>query len=179
MVRISKKGGIDWYRYQKKILEPKLIPFALECKKTRPNTVVQEDKAPAHASKHQAPFFDLFGVERLPWPGNSPDCNEIEPCWPWMKRWTSRFGAPRTRAQARTAWLKCWNEDLTQDRIQKWIERLPRHIQEIIALQGGNEYREGRTGGAIRPYDSKQRRLDYARHRKSLGVQERRRTSIR
>jgi hypothetical protein len=26
---------------------------------------------------------------------------------------------------------------------QAWIERIPRHIQEIIRLEGGNEYREG------------------------------------
>ena len=34
----SGRGGIDWYRYQKKILEAKLIPFAKKCMETRPNT---------------------------------------------------------------------------------------------------------------------------------------------
>ena len=92
-----------------------------------------------------------------------------------MKRRTTRFGAPRTRAKAKAAWLKCWNEELTQDRIQTWIERMPRHIEQIINIEGGNEYREGRKGGAIRPYDSKQRRAEYAGIRKSLGVQRRQR----
>jgi hypothetical protein len=32
---------------------------------------------------------------------------------------------------------------MEQWRCQAWIERIPRHIQEIIRLEGGNEYGEG------------------------------------
>ncbi len=36
------RGGINWYRYQEKILRPKLLPFAKECIEAgRPKTVVQ------------------------------------------------------------------------------------------------------------------------------------------
>lgn len=52
LVRDS-KGGIDWYRYQKLILNDKLLPFARECKKDRPNTIVQEDNASSHAHSYQ------------------------------------------------------------------------------------------------------------------------------
>ncbi len=41
----GKKGGINWYRYQKKVLIPKLLKFAAECKRDRPEIVVMEDKA--------------------------------------------------------------------------------------------------------------------------------------
>ena len=34
------KKGINWYRYQEKILKPKLIPFTIECKKERLRTLV-------------------------------------------------------------------------------------------------------------------------------------------
>ena len=51
------KGGIDWYRYQKTILLPKLLPFAKECIKDRPDTVLQENRASSHASKHQDLVF--------------------------------------------------------------------------------------------------------------------------
>jgi hypothetical protein len=60
----------------------KLIPFAQECKKQRPNTLVQEDEAPAHAHHYQGSAYNLYDVQRLIWPGNSPDINAIEPCWP-------------------------------------------------------------------------------------------------
>ena len=65
----------------------------------------------------------------------------------YMKRETTKKGACRTRIEAERAWIKCW-KDLSQKRIQAWIERMPRHITEVIRLRGGNEYLEGREGGA-------------------------------
>ena len=56
----------------------KLIPFAKECMKEWPNTFVQEDKAPSHAHCYQEEVYNIFGVQRLLWPGNSPDLNMIE-----------------------------------------------------------------------------------------------------
>jgi transposase len=84
-------------------------------------------------------------VRRLPWPGNSPDLNMIEPAWPWLKRCTTKKGAPATRKEAIARWEQAWN-DLPQEQIQRWIERIPRHVQKVIELVGGNEYVEGRGG---------------------------------
>jgi hypothetical protein len=81
MSRDGRKGGIDWWRYQKYILKAKLIPFAKRMQQLRLDTLVQEDKAPAYASKWQAPFFNLHEVLQLLWPGNSPNLNMIKPCW--------------------------------------------------------------------------------------------------
>lgn len=142
IIRDKGKGGIDWYRYQKEILIPKLIPFAKECTKTRLDTLVQEDKAPSHACKYQDEIWDLSGLLRLLWPGNSPDLNAIEPTWMYMKRETTRKGAPTSRKIAEQLWTRCWN-DMSQARIRRWIERIPYHIQEIIRLKGGNDYKEG------------------------------------
>ena len=121
----------------------KLIPFTQKCQKKRPNTLVQEDGAPSHAHKHQGPVYKMYGVARLIWPGNSPDLNAIEPCWPWMKKTTTARGAPQTRALMEMAWYQAWS-DLPQSEIRAWIERIPRHVQEIIRLKRGNEYKEGR-----------------------------------
>jgi hypothetical protein len=121
-----------------------LIPFAKLCKKSRPGTIVQEDKAPAHASKWQQPFFNIHDILRLLWPGNSPDLNMIEPTWMYLKRRTTKKGAPSVRKTAEQAWTRCWKE-MPQKQIQEWIERIPRHIQEVIRLKGGNDYKEGRV----------------------------------
>jgi transposase len=142
IVRTKGKGGIDWYRYQKEVLIPKLIPFAEECMKDRPDTLVQEDKAPSHASKYQDELWSLSAVLRLIWPGNSPDLNAIEPTWMYMKRVTTKKGAPTARKTAEKIWTRCWN-NMPQALIQRWIERIPYHIQEIIRLKGGNDYKEG------------------------------------
>lgn len=140
-----KGSGVDWYRYQVKVLKPKLIPFAKKCMETRPCTVVQEDKAPAHSHHIQQKVYDANKVARLLWCGNSPDLNAIEPCWFWMKRETTKKGAPKSRADGIRKWEYCWKHQLKQEQIRKWIERIPRHIEEIIRLNGGNEYREGRN----------------------------------
>lgn len=58
----SKGNGIDWYRYQTKILIPKMFPFAEECLKDRPKTIVQEDKAPAHNHHIQQQCYDLHSI---------------------------------------------------------------------------------------------------------------------
>jgi len=117
------------------------LPLAKECRKTRPQTVVQEDKAPAHAHHAQNQIYSKWGIERLLWPGNSPDLNMIEPSWAYLKRATTRKGGLRSR-EGEKAWAKAWKE-LPQERIQQWIKRIMRHIEEIIRLEGGNEYREG------------------------------------
>src|SRR6266516_1282261 len=41
------------------------------------------------------------------------------------------------------SWLKAWDK-LEQERIQRWICRIPRHIQKVLALHGGNEHKGGR-----------------------------------
>lgn len=68
-----------------------------------------------------------------------------------MKRRTTARGAPRDKKTAKSAWIQAW-KDLPQDKIQQWIERIPRQIQEVIRLKGGNEYKEGRTGKETRSW---------------------------
>jgi transposase len=145
LVRTNKSGGIDWYRYWKLILTPKLIPFALECSVERPDTLVQEDNAPAHAHFHQKRIFEAANVIRLLWPGNSPDLNAIEPAWYWLKRRTTARGAPSTKQELKRVWRQAW-QDMPQEKIQQWIAAIPDHIQQIIRLEGGNEYKEGVQG---------------------------------
>lgn len=133
-------SGIDWYRYQKEVLILKLLPFAKEC---GPEWLVQEDRAPSHAHKAQAIVYSQAQVAQLLWVPNSPDLNMIEACWPHLKRVTTKTGAPKSKAMAEKVWSKAW-QDLEQERIQAWIERMEFHVKEVIRLDGGNEYKEGR-----------------------------------
>ena len=85
----------------------------------------------------------MYEIERLIWYTNSPDLNAIEPAWFWIKRATTKKGALKSRTEALRVWPDYW-EKLPRSTIQAWIERIPHHIQEIIRLEGGNEYQEGR-----------------------------------
>ena len=79
----------------------------------------------------QQRYYDSNKIIRMLWCGNSPDLNAIEPAWWWMKRRTTRKGAPKSREEAIRAWSVAWQE-LPQETIQAWIERIPRHVQEIV-----------------------------------------------
>jgi hypothetical protein len=101
------KGGMNWYRYQKVILEPLLLPFAKECLKDCPSMLVQEDGALSHSLQYQQEVFNIWEIQRLLWPLNSLDLNMIEPCWFWMKRYTTKRRPITSRAQLKEAWIKC------------------------------------------------------------------------
>ena len=111
-----------------------------------PNTVVQEDNAPAHASHYQQEVYLFQEIQRLLWPGNSPDLNAIEPTWFWMKRETTKKGPVTSNKKLKTEWIKCW-KNLLQETIQAQIERIPEQIKEVIAQEGNNLYREGQKKG--------------------------------
>jgi transposase len=136
------KGGVDWYRYQTEVLRPLLFPFAQKRLAVEPRTVVCEDRAPAHRHRAQDQEYAAVNAKRLPWPGNSPDLNAIEPAWGWLKRRVARDGPCKTRAEAERRWTEAWWE-MPQSEIQRWIERVPLHIGRIIELKGGNNYPEG------------------------------------
>jgi hypothetical protein len=61
-----------------------------------------------------------------------------------MKRKTTEKGPPTNRKDAEKVWLECW-KDMEQGRIQRWIERIVRHVKKVNDLQGDNCYREGST----------------------------------
>jgi hypothetical protein len=91
--RRAKKGGIDWFRYGNIILDKKLLPFAYDCQKTRPETIVQEDGAAFYKHKVQQRHFDFWNTKKLLWLGNFLNLNAIEPTWPYFKRRTTVKGA--------------------------------------------------------------------------------------
>jgi hypothetical protein len=85
-----------------------------------------------------------------------------------MKRRTTRKGCPRDKKTLTKVWADCWRE-LKQERLQSYVERMPRHIARIIELDGGNSYREGATGEPsddIRPY-LREARIEAYRSRKA------------
>ena len=105
--------------------------------------MVQEDNALSHSHHFIGKVYSITGILRLLWPGNSADINMIEPCWFWMKRETTKKGGATSQAEMEKRWKKCW-ADLDQAQIQAWIGRIVCHIQKIIELDGGNEYKKGR-----------------------------------
>jgi hypothetical protein len=75
--------------------------------KDQPETLVQEEKAPAHISRYQQDVFDFYIIKYLLWPGNSPDLNTIEPTWFWIKGETTKHSALTSNKKLKVAWIEC------------------------------------------------------------------------
>jgi hypothetical protein len=85
----------------------------------------------------------LTGGSKLIAAGNSPDLNMIEPCWYHMKLATTEKGPPTNRKEAIRRWIKDWHA-IEQQKIQEWILRIIHHVQEVIRLDGDNNYHESK-----------------------------------
>ena len=81
-------------------------------------------------------------MDKLDWCGNSPDLNAIEPLWSRMKRDIIKKGAPQARDNAIKKWTKCW-EEVPQEILQRYVDRVREHMKRVIECEGGNEYEEG------------------------------------
>jgi siroheme synthase len=64
----------------------------------------------------------------------------------WMKVKTTKQGPISSKAKLTESWKEHWR-DLPQERIQDWVKRIMRHVQEAVRLKGGNEYKEGNLKG--------------------------------
>ena len=83
------------------------------------------------------------------WPANSPNLNIIEPCWFYIKVETTKKGAIYLDEELQAAQVK-YQEELLQQRIQAWIKRIIEYIKQVILLEGGNHYKEGRLKGQLK-----------------------------
>lgn len=74
-----------------------------------------------------------------------------------MKRETTVRGSTAQKIVIKRRWFKAW-KDMPQTSIQGWIEGIMANIKKIIALEGGNEYKEGRD---VRRAYRKDRKVGY------------------
>jgi hypothetical protein len=86
-------------------MEGKLIPFAKECLVDRLNNIIKEENAPSPSHWYVLRAYKLQDIQRLVWPGNSPDLMPIEKGWPWIKKRTTARGSPPTVNAVEDSWL--------------------------------------------------------------------------
>ena len=146
----TSKQGVDWFRHREGALK-KLIPWVIEQKeRTGRDLVVIEDNAPCHNKKWCTQEFHKAGVKRfglevngeklMQWPPNSPDLNASEQPWAWGRRHLIHEGKmPDTVDGTVQMWKDTW-EALPQEKINAWIERIPKVLQRVIDHDGDNDF---------------------------------------
>ena len=99
-----------------------------------------QDGAPAYNAWQQNELLEIQGLTVLPWPGNSPDLNQIEPCWYHLKQYISKQPySPTTKHLAIEAWDAAWR-DLEQERIDRWCGKMPIRMERVRVNEGNNNF---------------------------------------
>ncbi|KAF1965816.1 hypothetical protein BU23DRAFT_378315, partial [Bimuria novae-zelandiae CBS 107.79] len=70
--------------YREKALK-KVVPWLKDLRRQGINTILLKDGAPAQTSCIAKDYLSVHQIERLPWPGHSPDVNASEHAWPWIR----------------------------------------------------------------------------------------------
>ena len=98
----------------------------------------QQDGDPKHRSKHATGWFDLEGIDLLPWCPNSPDMNIIENVWAHLDRMVrARDPLPKNCEELWVALKEEW-EKIDQAFIDKLYDSMPTRVRELLKAKGGN-----------------------------------------
>ncbi|KAF1973244.1 hypothetical protein BU23DRAFT_361915, partial [Bimuria novae-zelandiae CBS 107.79] len=132
------RGGVDGYRPREEVLKPLLVPWINSLYDEGRAPLLLEDGAPAHQARISLEYLEVSHIQKLPWPGHSPDVNAEEHAWPWIRRHITQDFMPSTcEEQCRFQWSNEW-ENLPQHLMNKWIDGIPEVIRQIIKYGGDN-----------------------------------------
>ncbi|KAF1939232.1 hypothetical protein EJ02DRAFT_497764, partial [Clathrospora elynae] len=81
--------GVDGYRHRKGALK-KVAPWINSLKSQGVACYLLKDGAPPHKSRIANNYLQVQKVEKMVWPGHSPDVNASKHAWPWLRRHVTR-----------------------------------------------------------------------------------------
>jgi hypothetical protein len=81
------RGGVDGYRHREEALKT-VVPWMQQLKKEGVYCYLLEDGAPAHIAALPNDYLRVEEIDKMWWPGHSPDVNAEEHAWPWIRRST-------------------------------------------------------------------------------------------
>jgi len=129
-------GMMDRYKYSEVLLR-RMLPQVWEWFPDG-NYIFMHDKAPCHTARCVSELFAEYGVEVLPWPGNSPDLNPIENVWANIKLRLREAPEITSEAQLKERLRNIWENDPDLITIvQNCIQSMPDRVAAVIAAGGG------------------------------------------
>ena len=116
-------------------LEEKLIPSIQDLDIQNP--IHLDDSAPPHRGKSVEDWHTKNNIEKIDWPGNSPDLNPIENLWAIVKRKLNRRMISNKR-QLIEQIIAIWHKEIDDDIIKNLVNSMKNRINQVLMNKGNN-----------------------------------------
>ena len=120
-----------WYC---KVLEDKVIP-SLEALHPGGRPIFQDDGAPCHRSALVVRKENELSIKRMPWVGQSPDCNPIENLWAYLKEKVKKL-RPKTREELEEVVQNVWYNEIPATVLRNLALSMNRRMRSVIRSGG-------------------------------------------
>ena len=130
------RGGVDGYRHREGALQ-QVIPWIKQLGAQGIKCVLQQDGAAAHRARIPRDLLVTEHVDRLWWPGHSPEVNAIEHAY-WIRRHVTKDFTPSCIGkQCEGQCVREW-ELMLFEVINRWVDAIPKQVRRIIRAGGKN-----------------------------------------
>ncbi len=118
----------------KLVLESGLLPSMSRIAESP--IIFQQDNATPHIAGTTKEWFTRQGIEVMPWPSRSPDCNPMENCWAQVSRLVYADGKQYNHVDELTAAINDAWYKIPQSSIEALISSMRHRVQKVIELKG-------------------------------------------
>ncbi|GFU68984.1 transposable element Tcb1 transposase [Trichonephila clavipes] len=112
------------------ILQNKLLPTARDLLGNQP-WIFQDDNAPWHRAKVVQKWLEDHTVNRMNWPGQSPDLNPIESLW-FKSGYEISKKKPSNKRELNEGLIFSFNHIVTKDLLLKLVHSMPKRCRAVI-----------------------------------------------
>ena len=118
------------------ILQEGFLPIFSSGKMNKFDSLFMEDGAPCHSARATQNWLRQNGINKLPWPSQSPDMNPIENLWGILDRnLRKKKIKPSTKPELLALLRQTWQE-IPQDDIRQLINAMPRRVLALKTAKG-------------------------------------------
>lgn len=128
-------GNLNAVRYRDEILQPLVTP-AIQL--IGPNAILQDDNARPHCARVVNTFLQQAGINRMPWPANSPDMNPIEHLWDELGRRVQEHHPPPANLNQLLQFLQQEWIAISQAFLAHLVHSIRNRCTECLAANGGH-----------------------------------------
>jgi DDE superfamily endonuclease len=118
------------------LMEKHLEPYLKQLEEEHPGIMFQEDNAPCHTSGPATQWRQEHGINRMPWPSQSPDLNPIEHLWDHLNRQVRKRNPLPSSLPALAAALKEEWAAIPLEVVRKHISSMPDRVAAVIKAKG-------------------------------------------